>query len=73
MAKIGISIADIRARALDRCPHEFSGGQHQKIGIGRALASHPSLIICGGISVEAQVTNVLGDLQREFGLSYLLY
>jgi oligopeptide/dipeptide ABC transporter ATP-binding protein len=52
------------------CPHKFSGGQHQKTGIGRALASHSSLIICGGISVQAQVINLLGE-QREFGLSYL--
>ncbi len=66
MAKIGISIADIRTEALDRFLHKFSGGQHQKIGIGRALASHPSLIICGGISVQAQVINLLADLQREF-------
>ncbi len=43
MAKIGITIADIRSRALDRFPHEFSGGQRQRIGI--ALAPHPSLII----------------------------
>ena len=63
--------ADIRAGALDRFPHEFSGGQRQRIGIARALALHPSLIICDGVSVQAQVINLLGDLQREFGLSYL--
>ncbi len=72
-----LNLVGLSARLINRFPHEFSGGQRQRIGVARALASNPLFIVCDepisalDVSIQAQVVNLLEELQDKFGLTYL--
>ena len=72
-----MALVGLNGRFVNRFPHEFSGGQRQRIGIARALASDPYFLVCDepisalDVSIQAQVVNLLEDLQDRFGLTYL--